>query len=84
MTQDRSCTAQFEDVPVACSVENDDLVLTSQTVNNTVTEEACNSIAAGPSYTVGNNGNVTFQAPTIILRNGFSVEGSFVAVSGIP
>jgi hypothetical protein len=84
MTQDRSCTAQFEDQPSACTVEQQDLVLTNQTVNNTVTEVACNSITAGPSYTVGAPGDVTFHAPTIVLRNGFSVEGTFTAISGTP
>jgi hypothetical protein len=84
MTQDRSCTAQFEDQPVACSVEQQDLVLTNQTVNTTVTVKACNSITAGPSYTVGAPGDVTFHAPTIVLRDGFAVEGSFTAISGTP
>ncbi len=84
MTQDRSCTAQFEDQPQMCSVADTDLVLTGSTVNSTVTEKACNSITAGPSYTVGGPGNVTFEAPTIVLRSGFSVAGTFVAVNTVP
>lgn len=84
MTQDRSCTAQFEDQPKECTVGDQDLVLTDQTVNTTVTEEACNSITAGPSYTVGSSGDVTFHAPSIVLNDGFSVAGTFTAVSGIP
>lgn len=83
--QDLACTAQFEDqASVACSVGDTDLILINKTVNNTVTESACASITAGPSYTVGASGNVTFHSPTIILRNGFSVGGRFVAISGIP
>ncbi|MFW6012124.1 MAG: InlB B-repeat-containing protein [bacterium] len=84
MNQDRSCTAQFEDEPKECTVQDDDLVLTDQTVSNTVTEEACNSITAGPAYAVGASGDVIFHAPTIVLRDGFTVEGTFTAVSGIP
>jgi hypothetical protein len=84
MSQDRSCTAQFEDQPKACTIGDDDLVLTGAMVNNTVTEQACNSITAGPSYTVGSNGDVTFEAPTIVLRSGFVVEGRFTVISGIP
>lgn len=84
MTQDRACTAQFEDQPPPCTASQDDLVLTGKTVNNMVTEEACRSITAGPSYTVGAAGNVTFHAPTIVLRSGFTVAGTFTAISGIP
>ncbi len=84
MSQNRSCTAQFEDQPKACTVPDNDLVLTGTTVNNTVTEQACNSITAGPSYTVGSNGSVTFEAPSIILRSGFSVAGGFVAKTTVP
>lgn len=84
MNQDRSCTAQFEDQPKECTVADEDLVLENDTVNNTVTEQACNSITAGPSYTVGSSGDVTFEAPSIVLRDGFSVEGTFTAVSIIP
>lgn len=84
MSQNRSCTAQFEDQPKACTVGTNDLVLTGSMVNNTVTEQACNSITAGPSYTVGSNGSVTFEAPSIVLRSGFSVAGSFVAISSVP
>lgn len=84
MTQDRSCTAQFEDEPKECTAGDDELVLNNQTVNNTVTEEACISITAGTSYTVGSSGDVTFHAPTIVLEDGFVVEGAFTAVSGVP
>lgn len=84
MNQSRECTAQFEDNPPMCTVEDDNLVLTGQTVNSTVVESACNSITAGPSYTVGQSGTVTFEAPTIVLRSGFVVRGDFVAVSKIP
>jgi len=86
MTQDLTCTAQFEDQApvVVCSVPDNDLILTNKTVNKTVTESACNSITAGPSYTVGSSGDVTFRSPTIILRSGFSVSGRFVVVNEIP
>lgn len=82
MSQDLQCTAQFE--PEVCSVAEEDLVLTGDTVNGTRREEACQSITAGPSYAVGSSGSVTFVAPVIILRDGFSVSGSFVAISDTP
>lgn len=82
MSQDLQCTAQFE--PEVCSVAVDDLVLTGETVDGTRREEACQSITAGPSYAVGSSGSVTFEAPVIILRGGFSVSGSFVAISDTP
>lgn len=84
MNSDKECTAQFGTEPPACTVEQDNLVLTGQTVNSTVTEQACNSITAGPSYTVGSPGDVTFHAPTIVLRDGFVVQGSFTAINGVP
>jgi hypothetical protein len=84
MSQDRSCIAQFEDEAPPCTVGEDQLVLTNETVNTTATEQACLSITAGPAYTVGPSGDVTFEAPTIILRDGFAVQGRFVAIGGIP
>lgn len=86
MTQDLQCTAQFEGMGASpmCSVGVEDLVLTDETVSTAATEAACNSIIAGPSYTVAASGDVTFESPTIILRNGFTVSGSFVGVNVTP
>jgi glucose/arabinose dehydrogenase len=51
----------------------DHLVLDSQTVSDTRTEEACRTLTAGP-YAVTSPGEVTFRAgETVILRDGFSV-----------
>lgn len=85
MSGARECIARFEDTESTpqCSVQQDDLVLSGETVNNTRTESACNSITAGP-YTVGLNGNVTFESPRVVLRDGFSVAGSFRVVIGTP
>jgi hypothetical protein len=84
LSQDRQCLARFDLGPSPCSAAADDLTLTSgQTVNGTTTESACNSITAGP-YTVGSSGDVTFRAPTIVLRNGFVVRGIFTASNQVP
>jgi hypothetical protein len=84
LSQDRQCLARFELGPSPCSAGTDDLSLTSgQTVNGTTTESACHSITAGP-YTVGSSGDVTFRAPTIVLRNGFIVRGMFTASNQVP
>ena len=85
MIQDLSCTAQFEpEVPTSCTVAQDDLVLSDQTVDTTVTEAACNSITAGPAYIVDTAGDATLEAPKIILRNGFVVRGKLVAINSVP
>ncbi|MFQ5526833.1 MAG: CARDB domain-containing protein [Thermoanaerobaculia bacterium] len=52
-----------------------DLVLQFVTYGGTGTEEACNSITAGPSVNLPSGSNVTFKAPTLLaLGNGFSVQ----------
>lgn len=65
-----------------CADGLDSLVLENQTVTGTELFEACRTITAGPDFTVGSTGDVTFRAgEKIILRDGFSVAsgGSFVA-----
>lgn len=69
---------------VECSVSQDELVLTNLTVESSVTEKACKTITAGPLYMVGESGSVDFEAPGIVLRDGFAVEGSFSAISAVP
>jgi len=52
-----------------------DLVLTGETWTTTKVYEACNSITAGPSFTITATGDVTFKARNlIVLRNGFSAQ----------
>jgi hypothetical protein len=52
-----------------------DLVLTGETWSTTQVYEACNSITAGPSFTITATGDVTFKARNLIeLRNGFSAQ----------
>ncbi len=51
----------------------DTIELTDQTISTTQTWEACIQISAGPAVTVVASGDATFRAPTVILRNGFSV-----------
>ncbi|HSF20295.1 MAG TPA: Ser-Thr-rich GPI-anchored membrane family protein [Vicinamibacteria bacterium] len=51
-----------------------DLDLMGQVINTTEVYEACQTITAGPSFTVVSPGNVTFRAGTsVILENGFAV-----------
>ncbi|MFW6012127.1 MAG: O-antigen ligase family protein [bacterium] len=69
---------------VECSVSQDELVLTNLTVTSSVTEKACKTITAGPLYMIGKSGSVDFEAPRIVLRDGFAVEGSFSAISAVP
>lgn len=71
-------------VKVECSVNQDELVLTKVTVTSSVTEKACKTITAGPLYMVRESGSVDFEAPGIVLRDGFAVEGSFSAISAVP
>ncbi len=77
------CT--FNNSLTTCSVGGSpDRVLPNQTVTTTVLEQACNSITAGP-YTVGPpNGNVTFEALEIVLRDDFVVNGLFTARNNVP
>jgi glucose/arabinose dehydrogenase len=72
-TQDTVYTASFA---VNCTAGSD-LVLDTETVTTVQDHEACNTITAGPAYVVSDGGDVTFTAgSTIILVDGFSVEGS--------
>lgn len=57
------------------------------TVSSTESEAACDTIIAGgepTGYFVNAAGDVTFTAPIIRLTNGFVVEGTFVAINGMP
>jgi hypothetical protein len=57
---------------VGCTLPDEDLVLTDDTINGPASFEACNSITAGPSFAV--LGDVTFRTRgQIILRDGFTV-----------
>lgn len=62
-----------------CSAGDIDLDLTDAGVINDIkTEKGCNSITAGGlfgGYSIVVGGSRTFQAPTIILTNGFEVDG---------
>ena len=51
-----------------------DRILSNTTLSLTTLYEACNSITAGPSFTILSPGDVTFRAGTsIVLGNGFQV-----------
>jgi hypothetical protein len=53
--------------------------LTSEIVTSTEVYEACIQISAGPDYQVASPGDVAFQAPTVVLRNGFTLlEGGLL------
>lgn len=69
---------------VECSVSQDELVLSKLTVTSSVTEKACKTITAGPLYMVEESGSVDFEAPRILLRDGFAVQGSYSAISAVP
>jgi hypothetical protein len=57
-----------------CSAGVEDLDLSDETVNSTLTEVACQTITAGP-YTIQSSGDVVFQAGRgVVLRNGFQLE----------
>jgi glucose/arabinose dehydrogenase len=65
---------------VPCTAQ-DNRILAEESVSDTVTEEACLSLTAGP-YHVLDGGNVTLRAgQRIVLRNGFEVlsGGRFTA-----
>ena len=76
-------TCTFTNTLTTCSVVDVDLVLPDETVNDTRTIQACNSITAGP-YTVGATGDVTFESLEIVLRNDFTVVGDFTAIVNVP
>ncbi len=60
----------------------DTLELTGGTVTGTEVYHRCVSIAAGPNYSVVSGGDLTCRAPTVVLRNGFSVTGTGVFTAG--
>ena len=64
-----------------CSGFENDLQLTDGRTDDTgIMHQGCVSITAGP-YTVGAAGDVTFTAGrTMVLKNGFRVDGLFRAV----
>ena len=63
-----------------------DMDLNNQSINDTQVYEACNSISAGPAFAIVSPGEVTFRAPSIVLKNGFSVgaNAKFTAVNVVP
>ena len=74
------------DIGLACTVPDIDLDLTTQTITVTLVYEACRSIAAGPAFAIVSPGVVTFRAPSVVLKNGFSVGpgAEFTVVSEVP
>lgn len=59
-----------------------DLVITTGTVTGTETRVGCNTITAGTDFGVAGSGDLTLEAPSVRLTNGFSVlEGGRLAVS---
>lgn len=57
-----------------CFANDDDLVLTNDTVSSGRVEEACNTISAGPSFHVGAGGDLVLRAGArVVLGDGFSV-----------
>ncbi len=51
-----------------------DLVITSGTVTGVDTRSACNSVAAGGTFGVAGTGDLTLDAPVVVLTSGFSVQ----------
>lgn len=51
----------------------DDLTLSGDTVNTTVTYEACGTLTAGDGFAVESPGYVTLRAGSVVLGSGFSV-----------
>ena len=60
----------------------DNVVLSNEVVSDTRTEQACDTLTAGPSYSIVAPGNVTLRADdSVILRDGFSLgDGAQLAV----
>ena len=60
--------------------------LTNQTISDTQEYEACNSISAGTAFAIVSPGEVTFRAPSVVLKNGFSVGlgAKLAAVNEVP
>ena len=82
-----SCGASYPDLlfslagPPGClSLSN--LELTNQTINEPKVFEACDAITAGPNLRIVSGGDVEFWAPSIVLRNGFSVEAGAAFAAG--
>lgn len=70
MTQNRTVTVNYS--PTDCQ---NHLTLQNRTVTGQETHEACQTITAGPSFTVMSTGNATFRAgQRITLRPGFRVQ----------
>jgi uncharacterized protein YkwD len=60
----------------------DTIDLSGETVTTTQVHEACTQINAGPAYAVMSPGDVTLDAPTVVLKNGFSVGSGGQLVAG--
>ena len=69
-----------------CMARDDQLDLQSQMVDFEMTFEACSLINAGNNFEVNAPGNVTFQAPRVVLGPGFIVSrgARFQASSAAP
>ena len=67
--------SDVDDVIGACTLPDDDLVLQNDTINTAgQVEQACNSITAGPAYSIVAPGEMTFRVRNrVLLRSGFSV-----------
>jgi hypothetical protein len=75
-------TCTFTNTLTNCTAP-DDLVLSDETVNNSITVEGCSSITAGP-YTIGPSGDVVFETLRVVLRSGFVAQGNFTVLLNVP
>ena len=66
----------------ACGVVGDQF-LENMVISDTQVFEACNSITAGPNFSILPPGNVTMVAPLVELQNGVSVDGELTIVNGV-
>ena len=71
-------------VPAFCSVGDNDLAFDNLTHNGVENHQACSSITYGPNYEVGATGIVTATAPSIVIENDSTFDGTFTAVSDVP
>lgn len=76
-------TCTFTNTLTTCSAAENDIVLENETVTDSQTVQACNSITAGP-YSVTSTGSVTFETLSVSLLDDFSIDGQLTILLNEP
>ena len=78
-TEDSSPTLVSINVE-SCS-ELSEVTVQSTTISTSASYEACDQITAGPAVSVVSNGELNLEAATVVLVDGFAVDGGELSVS---